>query len=97
MENTTAVSSFAENFTLTSETEFTAAANMWLNAKSSAGGSNRARYIRKNTEESYKQYIASLGLFFKGQSLGSIRLRSRQAGTRIVRVENFELEKTTGF
>ena len=58
------------------EMEFSAAAQRWMESRSinALPDSLTARYIRKNTEESYRQYITSLGLFFAGHKLGDIHM-----------------------
>ena len=61
---------------ITSDLEFSTAAKQWVDARSVTAlpGAISARYIRKNTEESYRQYIRTLELFFVGMKLGDIRL-----------------------
>lgn len=56
---------------------FSEAAHRWLESRSvnALPGSITARYIRPNTEESYKRYIGSLNLFF-----GNIHLKSVHIG-----------------
>jgi integrase len=56
---------------------FRAAAAIWIEARSfrATPGAISARYIRENTERSYRQYIASLNLFF-----GDIPLEQIHAG-----------------
>lgn len=59
---------------ISADVEFSEAARRWLASRSvkALPGAISARYIRKNTEESYAQYIRSLELFFTGMTLGSI-------------------------
>jgi integrase len=60
---------------ITAEHEFSDAARRWMDSRSVnvMPGARSARYIRKNTAESYSQYIRSLELFFAGHKLGDIR------------------------
>lgn len=55
---------------------FREAGRRWLDSKSikSHAGFVTARYIRKNTEESYAQYIRTLELFFGNMPLAKIHL-----------------------
>lgn len=61
---------------ISSDLEFSAAANRWMESRSinALPGAITARYIRKNTEISYRKYIRSLELFFAGHTLGDIHL-----------------------
>lgn len=61
---------------ITLDLEFSVAANRWMESRSISAlpGAITARYIRKNTEESYRQYIRTLELFFSGLKLGDIHL-----------------------
>lgn len=76
---------------ITAESEFSAAAHRWIDSRSikALPGAITARYIRKNTEESYQQYIRSLELFFTGMKLGDIGIM-HLAGYRNARLEGAE-------
>lgn len=60
---------------ISAEDEFSDAARRWMESRSvkAMSGTRSVRYIRKNTAESYQQYIRSLDLFFAGHKLGDIR------------------------
>jgi integrase len=55
---------------------FSVASALWLESRSfsSVAGAVAARYIRKTTEHSYRQYVSSLNLFFGNLSLAHIHL-----------------------
>lgn len=76
---------------ITADLEFSIAAYRWIESRSikSLPGAISARYIRENTEESYRQYIRSLDLFFTGMKLGDIRL-IHIAGYRNARLQGAE-------
>lgn len=61
---------------ISADLEFSVAANRWMESRSvnALPGAITARYIRKNTEESYRQYIRTLELFFTGHRLGEIHM-----------------------
>lgn len=61
---------------LSPDLEFTSAAQILMKTRTidAIPGALTARYIRKNTEESYEQYTRSLGLFFEGHQLKDIHL-----------------------
>lgn len=61
---------------LTPDHEFSSAARLWIASRSAIAqsGARSARYIRKNTQESYSQYIRSLELFFAGHKMSEIRI-----------------------
>jgi integrase len=61
---------------ITPELEFSIAAERWIESRkiNAVPGAITARYIRKNTEDSYQKYIRTLELFFIGMKLGDIRL-----------------------
>lgn len=61
---------------ITADLEFSSAAHRWIESRSikALPGAITARYIRKNTEDSYQQYIRTLELFFAGMKLGDIGL-----------------------
>lgn len=61
---------------ISSDLEFSVAANRWVESRSirALPGAISARYIRENTEESYRQYIRTLELFFTGHRLGDIHM-----------------------
>lgn len=61
---------------ITEDLSFAAAAQIWLDfcisSASPAGGPSSARYIRRNTEVSYRQYCESLALFFGAMPLNKV-------------------------
>lgn len=61
---------------ITAEVRFTEAARIWLEFCSlpAPTGDMSARYIKENTEVSYKQYCESLALFFSDMPLNTIRI-----------------------
>lgn len=63
---------------ISAESEFSAAAQRWVDSRAvrAVPGAISARYIRETTEESYRQYIRSLDLFFIGMRLGDIRIEN---------------------
>lgn len=60
---------------ITAETPFLNAASAWLDQCTSPSnpGTVSGRYIKENTEVSYRQYCESLALFFATMPLGTIR------------------------
>jgi integrase len=63
-------------FAITPELSFGTASSHWLEARSfkAIPGAISARYIRDTTEQSYRQYIQSLNLFFAEIPLNKIHL-----------------------
>lgn len=61
---------------ISADLEFGVAADRWMESRSinALAGAITARYIRKNTETSYRKYIRTLKLFFDGHILGEIHL-----------------------
>lgn len=76
---------------ITADLEFSIAASRWVESRSinALPGAITARYIRKNTEESYRQYIRTLELFFAGMTLGEIRFE-HLAAYQAARVQGAE-------
>lgn len=75
---------------LTPDLRFRAAAALWIDSRTFSGtagatGMGGARYIKPNTESSYRQYIASLNLFFGEMQLSEIHLGNLR-GYQIARV-----------
>lgn len=64
------------SFSITAGMRFDQAADLWMQSRSIGArqGTRSARFIRPTTEESYRQYVASLKMFFGTLRLCDIRL-----------------------
>src|SRR3954471_17616515 len=59
---------------ITPELSFAEASALWLDSRSMIPGSIAGRFIKENTEKSYRAYIDSLNLFFANLRLEKIHL-----------------------